>query len=330
VIGALLLQVDADEAEDEDSGAEGGAEAEAEAEEGAGASRVPASGGGGRGRPSSGAVQAAAWEALGYGAGPLASTVVVRRRSGFQVAVPADALGPLLEAYSVLRSFSFQVGGGAGCGGALAVGGRRLSGEGGGRWLVRWRWGPGCRSHRQLVPGAGGCTRCSFARGGTAPAAAPPPAPVPVPRPNLPPAAPAPAPSQLKLSPFSLEDLTCALVSGAPSNLLDELHCCLLRALALYETPELRELRRLPLDLLDHASWPEFVWEYLEVAGDKDLLRLRCVCVGRPAAAARPSGSHRAAVVKVCVCVCVCWRTRWASTAACTCPAAAAVKVKVG
>ncbi len=68
-----------------------------------------------------------------------------------------------------------------------------------------------------------------------------------------------------------------AVASGAPSNLADEVHLCVLRALALYETPDQRELRRLPLELLDHTSWPEYVWECLEVCGDKDLLAHRWV-----------------------------------------------------
>ncbi len=87
---------------------------------------------------------------------------------------------------------------------------------------------------------------------------------------------PTPTPTpQVKLSPFSLEDLCVAVASGAPSSLADEVHLCVLRALALYETPDQRALRRLPLELLDHASWPEYVWEYLELCGDKDLLGAR-------------------------------------------------------
>eukprot|EP00198_Chlamydomonas_reinhardtii_P011600 XP_001700937.1 hypothetical protein CHLREDRAFT_187405 [Chlamydomonas reinhardtii] len=50
---------------------------------------------------------------------------------------------------------------------------------------------------------------------------------------------------QLKLSPFSLTDLAAALLGGRPSELLDELF----------------------------VTWPEYVWEWLELSGDKTLIK---------------------------------------------------------
>jgi hypothetical protein len=73
---------------------------------------------------------------------------------------------------------------------------------------------------------------------------------------------------QLRLSPFPFEDLAAALAAPAPSTLADEVHVCVLRALAADETPKERADRRLDLGLLDALTWPAFVWEYLTLTFD--------------------------------------------------------------
>jgi hypothetical protein len=82
-------------------------------EEGADTSSVPGSEQAKKrkGRPAKRTGDSEAWQALGYRTEALGSTVVVRRSNGYQVSVPTAALGHLLEAYAILRSFSFQVGG---------------------------------------------------------------------------------------------------------------------------------------------------------------------------------------------------------------------------
>lgn len=52
-----------------------------------------------------------------------------------------------------------------------------------------------------------------------------------------------------------------------PSSLMDEIHVCLLRALAVDETPTERAERELDLSLLDHMTWPVYVWEWLRLTG---------------------------------------------------------------
>ncbi|KXZ44090.1 hypothetical protein GPECTOR_74g704 [Gonium pectorale] len=80
---------------------------------------------------------------------------------------------------------------------------------------------------------------------------------------------------QLKLSPFSLTDLCIAMCAGQPCELLDQLHVCILRTLAAHETSAARRRRRLDLEHLDEVTWPEFVWEWLELAGEKQLMKHR-------------------------------------------------------
>jgi hypothetical protein len=70
------------------------------------------------------------------------------------------------------------------------------------------------------------------------------------------------------------QDLTAALACDRPTPLTDELHVCLLRTLALHETSADRRRRRLDLALLDSATWPEFVWDWLTLMGDGALMAL--------------------------------------------------------
>ena len=63
-------------------------------------------------------------------------------------------------------------------------------------------------------------------------------------------------------------DLAAALAWPHPSPLLDEVHVCLLRLLALDEPRSERSRRSLDLALLDAVTWPPYVWEYLRLRGD--------------------------------------------------------------
>ena len=51
---------------------------------------------------------------------------------------------------------------------------------------------------------------------------------------------------------------------------MDEVHLCVLRALAVDETPAEREEHALDLALLDAMTWPCFVWEWLRLTGVLD------------------------------------------------------------
>lgn len=73
---------------------------------------------------------------------------------------------------------------------------------------------------------------------------------------------------QLKLSPFSLQELCVAFARGQPSTLIDEIFVSVLRALAYYEDTEARSFRTLDLTMLDHMTWPEFVWEWFDIQYD--------------------------------------------------------------
>ena len=73
---------------------------------------------------------------------------------------------------------------------------------------------------------------------------------------------------QLRLSPVAFPELCAALLSVEPTPLLDDLHVCVLRALAMDECKSVRNARTLDLALLDAVTWPEFVWEWLRDAGD--------------------------------------------------------------
>ena len=89
-------------------------------------------------------------------------------------------------------------------------------------------------------------------------------------------------------------DLAAALAWSHPSPLLDEVHVCLLRLLALDEPRSVRALRTLDLGLLDAVTWPPYVWEYLRLRGDP--LAALSLTLGRelPADEA-PAGGHAAA-----------------------------------
>jgi len=73
---------------------------------------------------------------------------------------------------------------------------------------------------------------------------------------------------QLRLSPFSFEDFCAAMNTSQPTALMDELHVCVLRALAFDEVEEEREERKLDLGMLDHLTWPCYVWEMLRLTED--------------------------------------------------------------
>ena len=73
---------------------------------------------------------------------------------------------------------------------------------------------------------------------------------------------------QLRLSPFSFEDLCAAVCSAQPSLLLEEVHVCVLRTLAFDELAEERQERKLDLTFLDHVTWPSYVWEWLRLTDD--------------------------------------------------------------
>jgi hypothetical protein len=64
-----------------------------------------------------------------------------------------------------------------------------------------------------------------------------------------------------------------AFMQRTPCPLIDEIHLCILRALALYETATERKRRKLDLAMLDQLTWPEYVWEWLELSKDRQLLR---------------------------------------------------------
>lgn len=49
---------------------------------------------------------------------------------------------------------------------------------------------------------------------------------------------------------------------------MDEVHCCVLRALCIDETPKERAERKLDPALLDHLTWPAYVWEFLALTED--------------------------------------------------------------
>lgn len=48
---------------------------------------------------------------------------------------------------------------------------------------------------------------------------------------------------------------------------MDEVHVCLLRALAVDETPAERAEHTLDLSLLDAMTWPCYAWEWLRLTG---------------------------------------------------------------
>ncbi|GAB4819339.1 hypothetical protein N2152v2_006385 [Parachlorella kessleri] len=73
---------------------------------------------------------------------------------------------------------------------------------------------------------------------------------------------------QLRLSPTSFADFCAAMASPLPTTLIDEVHLCVLRALAVDETPAEREEHALDLALLDAMTWPCFLWEWLRLTED--------------------------------------------------------------
>jgi hypothetical protein len=69
---------------------------------------------------------------------------------------------------------------------------------------------------------------------------------------------------QCRLSPFSLKTFACALASQQPCQMIDEIHVSLLRFLLLDATSQERADFPVRIDFLDHLTWPEFIWSYLE------------------------------------------------------------------
>ncbi|KAK9868990.1 hypothetical protein WJX84_004562 [Apatococcus fuscideae] len=89
---------------------------------------------------------------------------------------------------------------------------------------------------------------------------------------------------QLRLSPATFAEFCTALGSSQPTPLMDEIHICVLRTLAEDEIRRSRTARVLPLDQMDAVTWPEYVWEWLQLMGSP-LTKLRW---SQPAPAAPP------------------------------------------
>lgn len=73
---------------------------------------------------------------------------------------------------------------------------------------------------------------------------------------------------QLRLSPFSFADFAAAIRSCTSTALMDEIHICIVRALAVDEVPFERGERILDLEFLDAVTWPSFIWETLRLYRD--------------------------------------------------------------
>lgn len=73
---------------------------------------------------------------------------------------------------------------------------------------------------------------------------------------------------QVRLSPFSFEDFCKAMLVQGATQLMDEIHVCVLRALAMDEVQSERNERTLDLGLLDQVTWPSYVWEMLRLLQD--------------------------------------------------------------
>ncbi|UPR04153.1 bromodomain-containing protein [Chloropicon primus] len=80
---------------------------------------------------------------------------------------------------------------------------------------------------------------------------------------------------QLKLSPFSLKAFACSLAAQRHSQLLDEVHLSFMRLLLLDMVPEDRAAFGMNVSFLDHQTWPEFVWQYLEFKHEQKLQKIR-------------------------------------------------------
>ena len=72
---------------------------------------------------------------------------------------------------------------------------------------------------------------------------------------------------QLRLSPFSFESFCSAMMSNEPSQIMDELHLSVLRALAVDEVRSERNERELNLEYLDFMTWPCYILEWLRLKG---------------------------------------------------------------
>lgn len=72
---------------------------------------------------------------------------------------------------------------------------------------------------------------------------------------------------QLKLSPFPCDAFLEALLSHESNTLVDEIHVCLLRALAVDEVRAERNERLLNLEYLDFMTWPSYAWDWLASMG---------------------------------------------------------------
>ena len=67
----------------------------------------------------------------------------------------------------------------------------------------------------------------------------------------------------IRLAPFSFEALLAAMVADDSSTLRDEVHICVLRALAWHDSKLQRQARKLDFARLDATTWPDYLWEYL-------------------------------------------------------------------
>jgi len=72
---------------------------------------------------------------------------------------------------------------------------------------------------------------------------------------------------QIRLSPFSFESFCSAMMSNEPSQIMDELHLSVLRALAVDEVRSERNERELSLEYLDFMTWPCYILEWLRLKG---------------------------------------------------------------
>ena len=77
----------------------------------------------------------------------------------------------------------------------------------------------------------------------------------------------------VRLAPFSFEALLAAIVANDDSVLRDQIHICLLRALAWHDSKAMRQARKLDLARLDETTWKDYLWEFLRYLGFIDWWR---------------------------------------------------------
>jgi hypothetical protein len=108
---------------------------------------------------------------------------------------------------------------------------------------------------------------------------------------------------QIRLTPFSFEALLAAIIANDDSVLRDELHICLLRALAWHDSKLQRQARKLDLSRLDATTWKDYLWEYLRYLHCFDWWRQHVISrppeppfvdlkTGRPGAATAAPGTQ--------------------------------------